>query len=66
MIFSTPFDDKGVDLLDKLDVPFFKIASFEITDILLIDYIASKKKPVLISTGTSSEKEIGDAGGIKI
>ena len=61
IIFSTPFDDKGVDLLEKLEVPFYKVASFEITDHFLLDYIASKKKPVLLSTGISSEKEIGEA-----
>tara|TARA_X000000950_G_C13918380_1_gene662084 strand:- start:1853 stop:2893 length:1041 start_codon:yes stop_codon:yes gene_type:complete len=60
-IFSTPFDDEGVDLLEKLDVPFFKVASFEITDTSLLEYIASKKKPILLSTGISSKKEIGDA-----
>ena len=60
-IFSTPFGDEGVDLLEKLDVPFFKVASFEITDTSLLEYIASKKKPILLSTGISSKKEIGDA-----
>ena len=44
LIFSTPFDYKGVDLLDNLNVPFFKIASFEITDTPLIEYICIKKK----------------------
>lgn len=61
IIFSTPFDNEGVDLLEKLKVPFYKIASFEITDLLLIEYIASKKKPVFLSTGIATEKEIGDA-----
>ena len=61
LIFSTPFDDRGVDLLDKLKVPFFKVASFEITDHPLLEHIASKKKPILLSTGISSEQEIGDA-----
>ena len=61
LIFSTPFDYKGVDLLDNLNVPFFKIASFEITDIPLIEYIASKRRPILLSTGMSNEGEIGDA-----
>ena len=60
-IFSTPFDYKAVDLLDSLNVPFFKIASFEITDLPLIEYIASKNKPILLSTGMSNKKEIGDA-----
>ncbi len=61
IIFSTPFDYSAVDLLDKLNVPFYKIASFEITDLSLIEYIASKKKPILLSTGMSNEKEIGEA-----
>ena len=61
LIFSTPFDYKGVDLLDSLNVPFFKIASFEITDTPLIEYIASKRRPILLSTGMSNESEIGDA-----
>ena len=61
IIFSTPFDNKGVDLLDKLNVPFYKVASFEITDHPLIEYIAEKKKPILMSTGMANRKEIKDA-----
>ena len=60
IIFSTPFDYLGVDLLHNLKVPF-KIASFEITDLPLIEYIASKKKPILLSTGMSNKKEISEA-----
>ena len=60
-IFSTPFDESAVDLLDKLQTPAFKIASFEITDLHLISYIASKSKPIFISTGMSSISEIADA-----
>ena len=61
IIFSTPFDYDGVDLLYGLNVPFFKVASFEITDIPLIEYIASKKKPILLSTGMSNKEEIAEA-----
>ena len=46
-IFSTPFDESAVDLLDKLQTPAFKITSFEITDLHLISYMASKSKPIL-------------------
>ncbi len=58
IIFSSPFSIRGVDFLEKLNVPLYKIASFEITDLNLIDYIASKKKPIIISTGMSEIDEI--------
>ena len=58
IIFSSPFSIKGVDFLEKLKVPLYKIASFEITDLNLIDYIASKKKTIIISTGMAEIKEI--------
>ncbi len=61
LAFSTPFDESAVDLLDKLDVPAYKIASFEIVDLELIKYIATKQKPVLISSGMASLDEIGTA-----
>ena len=61
ILFSTPFDETAVDLLSSLDAPAFKIASFEITDLPLIEYIASKGKPLFISTGMSNADEIGDA-----
>ena len=61
ILFSTPFDETAVDLLSSLDAPAFKIASFELTDLPLIEYAASKGKPVFISTGMSNADEIGDA-----
>ena len=58
VIFSTPFDETAVDLLQDLKTPAFKIASFELTDIPLFKYISKTKKPTLISTGMSTKKEI--------
>jgi N,N'-diacetyllegionaminate synthase len=59
--FSTPFDEKSVDLLYSLEVPAFKIASADITHIPLIKHIASKKLPIFISTGMASDEETKEA-----
>lgn len=60
-IFSSPFDETAVDLLDALDAPAFKIASFEAVDLPLIRYAASKGKPLIISTGMANLAEMRTA-----
>lgn len=64
LCFSTPFDKSAVDFLETLNPPAYKVASFEVTDYELVRYIASKKKPIIISTGIATLQEIEDVVAI--
>ncbi|WP_174615547.1 pseudaminic acid synthase [Virgibacillus ihumii] len=59
--FSTPFDESSVDFLESLNIPFYKIASFECTDLPLLRRVAQTKKPIIISTGMCTASEIEES-----
>ena len=59
--FSTPFDIDSVDMLERIGNPIYKISSFHVTDLKLIEYVCQRKKPIIISTGMSTIEEIDKA-----
>lgn len=61
IFFSTPFDREGVDLLEEIDVPAYKIASGDLTNLPLIEYVGQTMKPLLISTGAARMEEVEEA-----
>ena len=61
IFLSSPFDEEAVDLLDELGVPAFKVASGELTNFPLIEYMARKRKPLIVSTGAATMDEVGEA-----
>lgn len=61
IFFATPFDRKSVDFLERLDVPLYKIASFDVTNLPLLEYVAKKGKPVILSVGMSETAEVDEA-----
>ena len=61
VFLSTPFDKEAVDILDKAKVPAFKVASYELTDDVLLEYIAKKNRPMIVSTGMADIEEVAHA-----